>query len=87
MFWPHERVDGDVTDIVKQFYEAHPFPNYDDHDSLESLLKKSRRGIYARLLAEQIPFNSRVLEVGCGTGQLTNFLAIGCRTSSAPTCV
>ena len=80
MFWPHERVDGDVTDIVKQFYEAHPFPNYDDHDSLESLLKKSRRGIYARLLAEQILFNSRVLEVGCGTGQLTNFLVIGCRT-------
>jgi carbamoyltransferase len=80
MFAPHEKVEGDVTDLVKSFYEEHPFPNYDDHDSIGSLQAKSRRGVYARLLAEQIPFNSRVLEVGCGTGQLTNFLAIGCRS-------
>ena len=79
LFWPHEAAAGDVTEIVKQFYEEHPFPNYDEHDSLRSLLSKSRQGLYARILSEQIPFNSDVLEVGCGTGQLTNFLAIGCR--------
>jgi carbamoyltransferase len=80
LFWPHEKTAGDVTDIVKQFYEEHPFPNYDDHDSVRSLIAKSRAGVYARLLGEQIPFDSRVLEVGCGTGQLSNFLGIGCRT-------
>ncbi len=80
LFWPHERIDGDVTEVVKQFYEEHPFPNYDDTDSLSSLIRKSRRGIYAKLLAEQIAYNSRVLEIGCGTGQLANYLAIGCRT-------
>jgi carbamoyltransferase len=80
LFWPHERTEGDVTDAVKQFYEEHPFPNYDDHDSLRSIISKSRRGVYARLLGEQIPYNARVLEVGCGTGQLTNFLGVGCRT-------
>jgi len=80
LFWPHERHEGDVTDLVKQFYEEHPFPNYDDHDSLRSIISKSRRGVYARLLGEQIPYNARVLEVGCGTGQLTNFLGVGCRT-------
>jgi ubiquinone/menaquinone biosynthesis C-methylase UbiE/predicted RNA-binding Zn-ribbon protein involved in translation (DUF1610 family) len=80
LFWPHEKVSGDVTDLVKSFYEEHPFPNYDDHDSLSSLISKSRKGVYARLLAEQIPYNARILEVGCGTGQLSNFLAIGCRT-------
>ncbi|MEK6644555.1 MAG: carbamoyltransferase N-terminal domain-containing protein [Planctomycetota bacterium] len=80
LFSPHEKVDGDVTDMVKSFYEEHPFPNYDDHDSLSSLIGKSRKGVYARLLAEQIPYNARILEVGCGTGQLSNFLAIGCRT-------
>ncbi|MBI4168838.1 MAG: methyltransferase domain-containing protein [Acidobacteria bacterium] len=80
LYWPHEGIDGDVTEVVKQFYEEHPFPNYDDTDSLSSLIAKSRRGIYARLLAEQIGYNTRVLEVGCGTGQLANFLAIGCRT-------
>jgi ubiquinone/menaquinone biosynthesis C-methylase UbiE len=36
--------------------------------------------MFARLLSEQIPYNSRVLEVGCGTGQLTNFLSIAHRS-------
>ncbi|MGH7287480.1 MAG: class I SAM-dependent methyltransferase, partial [Myxococcota bacterium] len=80
LFAPHEMTEGDVTEIVKRFYEEHPFPNYDDHDSVRSLISKSRKGIYARLLGEQLPFNSRVLEVGCGTGQLSNFLGISCRT-------
>lgn len=79
-FWPHEKVEGDVTESVKAFYEETPFPNYDEDESVRSLISKSRRGIYARLLGDQIPYNSRVLEVGCGTGQLTNFLGISCRT-------
>lgn len=65
-----------VTDTVKAFYEENPFPNYDDLDSRQSLIKKARRGIFARLLDEQIPQNARVLEIGCGTGQLTNFLGM-----------
>jgi SAM-dependent methyltransferase len=81
LFVPNEWGEGkrDVTDIVKEFYEETPFPNYDDHDSVRSLIEKSRRGQYARVLDESIPYNSRVLEVGCGTGQLTNFLGISCR--------
>jgi carbamoyltransferase len=81
LFWPHEKIDdpGDVTNMVKAFYEETPFPNYDDHDSVRSLINKSRRGAYARRLDETIPYNSAVLEVGCGTGQLTNFLGISCR--------
>jgi SAM-dependent methyltransferase len=65
-----------VTDIVKAFYEENPFPNYDDLDSKQSLIEKARRGVFARLLDEQIPQGARVLEVGCGTGQLTNFLGM-----------
>ena len=81
LFWPHEKFNSstDVTEIVKAFYEETPFPNYDDHDSVRSLIEKSRRGLYARVLDESIPYNSDVLEVGCGTGQLTNFLGISCR--------
>jgi SAM-dependent methyltransferase len=77
MFWPNEgrMPDGDVTDIVKAFYEENPFPNYDGHDSAETLRQKARRGVYAALLDDQIPPYARVLEVGCGTGQLSNFLA------------
>ncbi len=78
LFAPHDPAQqkGDVTQIVKAFYEENPFPNYDDIDSEESLLEKSRRGIFARLLDEQIPQGAAVLEVGCGTGQLTNFLGM-----------
>ena len=81
LFWPHESFasGSDVTKIVKAFYEDTPFPNYDDHDSVRSLIEKSRRGQYARVLDESIPYNSTILEVGCGTGQLTNFLGISCR--------
>ena len=30
LYADHEKTDGDVTEKVKQFYEEHPFPNYDD---------------------------------------------------------
>ncbi len=81
LFYPHETFseDDDVTEMVKAFYEQTPFPNYDDHDSVRSLIDKSRRGLYASMLNDAIPYNSTVLEVGCGTGQLTNFLGISCR--------
>jgi SAM-dependent methyltransferase len=81
LFWPHDSIEheGDVTESVKAFYEETPFPNYDDHDTLRSLIDKSRRGGYAHQLQRAIPFNSTTLEVGCGTGQLSNFLGISCR--------
>ena len=70
----------DVTEIVKQFYEKTPFPNYDDLDNRRALLEKARAGRFARLLNEQIPYSAPVVEIGCGTGQLTNFLSIAHRT-------
>jgi len=81
MFWPHDNIDapGDVTQNVKAFYEETPFPNYDDHETVRSLLDKARQGAYARALDRSIPYNNTVLEVGCGTGQLSNFLGISCR--------
>lgn len=41
---------------------------------------RRRRGLFARLLDEQIPFGSRVVECGCGTGQLSNFLSLANRS-------
>ncbi|MBM4269877.1 MAG: hypothetical protein FJ144_25295 [Deltaproteobacteria bacterium] len=88
LFWSHEAAEGsrDVTEIVKEFYEESPFPNYDEHDSIRSLIDKSRNGIYARRLNEAIPFNGTVLEVGCGTGQLRTSSASRAGASSARTC-
>ncbi len=81
LYWPHDGAveAGDVTERIKAFYERTPFPDYDDHDSVRSLIDKSRRGVYARRLEESIPYNSDVLEMGCGTGQLANYLGISHR--------
>ncbi len=79
LFWPADEV-GDVTELVKAFYEENPFPSYDALDTSDRLVEKSRKGIFARLLDNQIPRDALVLEVGCGTGQLSNFLGIGGRT-------
>jgi SAM-dependent methyltransferase len=78
LFAPNEWPQGksDVTDLVKSFYEETPFPNYDDLDARERLVAKARRGVFARLLDEQLPRPAMVLEAGCGTGQLTNFLGM-----------
>jgi SAM-dependent methyltransferase len=82
LFWPNEWDPSkeDVTDKIKSFYEKTPFPNYDELDNLGGLIDKARKGIFAKLLDDQIPFGTRILECGCGTGQLTNFLSIASRT-------
>ncbi len=77
LFWPTDSLGAiDVTEVVKAFYEETPFPNYDDLDSPEQLRAKAEHGQFARLLNEQIPHGARVLECGCGTGQLSNFLGL-----------
>jgi SAM-dependent methyltransferase len=73
--WPGGKID--VTDIVKEFYEETPFPNYDGLDSRDNLRNKARADVFARMLDEQIPNDFKILEVGCGTGQMTNFLGMG----------
>ena len=82
LFWPNEweASKEDVTEKIKSFYEKTPFPNYDEFDNVGILLEKARKGLFAQLLDDQIPFGTRVLECGCGTGQLTNFLSIANRT-------
>ncbi len=77
LFWPNESDSKvDVTEIVKSFYEENPFPGYEDVDSKWSLRDKAEKGIFARLLDDQIPYGWKILEVGCGTGQLSNFLGM-----------
>lgn len=77
LYWSNDwKGSIDVTDEVKKFYEKTPFPNYDDIDSIWSLRQKANESIYVRLLDEQLPKKIRILEAGCGTGQLSNILGI-----------
>lgn len=69
----------DITDKMQKFYEKTPFPNYDDVDDAGSLIDKASKGYFARLLDDSIPYGSKVIECGCGTGQLSNFLSISQR--------
>ncbi len=67
---------SEVTGKVRAFYEENPFPNYDEIDSAYRLIQKAEAGFFARMLNREIPVGARVLEVGCGTGQLSNYLGL-----------
>jgi len=65
----------DCTDTVRAFYEQAPFPGYRPRDNLQALRKRAERSEFARLLDAAIPADARILEIGCGTGQMCLFLA------------
>ncbi len=68
------------TDRVREFYAAAPFPGYRPKDTLGSLRARAERSDFARLLDRAIAGDARIVEVGCGTGQMSLFLASGDRT-------
>ena len=79
-------LNGDIADFdikdpitlkVKQFYEKYPFPNYKIDDNKHTILEKGNKNSFFSELKNFIGFNKSVLEVGSGTSQLSNYLAIG----------
>jgi SAM-dependent methyltransferase len=63
------------TEIVRRFYDAAPFPNYPPRDSLAWLRARADRSDFARLLDASIPGDATIAEIGCGTGQMSLYLA------------
>lgn len=53
-----------------------PFPNYKDNDNSISILEKGNKNLLAYKFKQFIGMNKKVLEVGCGTGQLSNYFAL-----------
>src|SRR5215831_17933479 len=70
------------TENVREFYARAPFPGYPPRDSLSALRARAARSEFARCLDESIPGDALVLEMGCGTGQLSLFLATADRMVS-----
>ena len=66
---------------VKKFYEHDPFPNYKIDDTKQSILDIGNKNFFSRFLKKQISFNKTVCEFGCGTAQLSNYLAINTNNS------
>src|SRR5262249_16186909 len=71
---PAEPAGTAVTHSVQDFYEDAPFPNYNNFDTLATFVRQADAGL-GHLLRKQMPLNANVLEVGCGTAQLSNYLA------------
>ena len=70
-------VKDPITLDVSQFYEKYPFPNYKINDNKQTILEEGNKNSFSKELKNFIGFNKSVLEVGSGTGQLSNYLAIG----------
>ena len=67
----------DSTQEVADFYKTSPFPNYKNDDNKLSILEKGDKNFLATSFKKFIGHNKDVLEVGCGTGQLASYFAIG----------
>lgn len=65
---------------VRAFYETYSFPGYEECETSADLVQKAKRSQYAELLDTQLPLGVTILEVGCGTGQLSAFLSMTHRT-------
>ena len=81
LYAEHEerRMSEDVTERIRDFYMENPFPDYENVDSIASLMDKSARSVFAKSLNDSIPYGAQILEVGCGTGQMSIFLSLANR--------
>jgi 2-polyprenyl-3-methyl-5-hydroxy-6-metoxy-1,4-benzoquinol methylase len=73
---PDLRLPADsCTESVRAFYAEAPFPGYPPRDTLSGLRARAARSEFACALDAAIPGDALVLDLGCGTGQLSLFLA------------
>ena len=73
----HFDINDYSTKKVTAFYDQSPFPNYKDDDNKASILEKGDKNPLAKQFKKFIGYKKNVLEVGCGTGQLAIYFALG----------
>jgi SAM-dependent methyltransferase len=73
---PNLRLPGDPqTEVVRRFYDRAPFPGYPPRDSLSAFRARAERSRFVMLLDRAIAGDARIAEIGCGTGQMSLYLA------------
>ena len=70
-------INDTIVEKVIDFYNEAPFPNYENKDDKSSINQKGDNNYLAKQFKNFIGFNKDILEVGCGTGQLSLYFSIG----------
>ena len=70
-------IEDKETKKVTEFYKITPFPNYKDNDDKQSILEKGNKNLLAQKFKNFIGFKKKILELGCGTGQLSIYFSLG----------
>jgi len=70
-------INDSTVEKVIDFYNEAPFPNFEDNDDKSSINQKGDNNNLANKFKNFIGFNKDILEVGCGTGQLSIYFSIG----------
>ena len=66
-----------VVKKVSKFYTSNPFPNYKVNDDKVSINQRGDNNSLASQFKKFVGYNKKILEVGCGTGQLSVYFSIG----------
>ena len=69
-------ISDKVTSKVGKFYEEDPFPNYKLEDNKQTILKIGDQNTLLKEFKKFIGYNKSIIEIGSGTCQLANYLAI-----------
>lgn len=70
-------ISDSVTSKVGRFYEEDPFPNYKLEDNKQTILKIGDQNTLLKEFKKFIGYNKSLIEIGSGTCQVANYLAIG----------
>lgn len=71
------KINDIETKKVTNFYKESPFPNYKSDDNKSTILDKGNKNYLTSKFKKFIGYKKDVLEVGCGTGQLAIYFALG----------
>ena len=66
-----------IVNKIKNFYKDDPFPNYEFNDDRTTIQKRGDSNAYTYELKKFIGYGKKIIEIGSGTCQLSNYLALG----------